>query len=507
MALRTYTHRGVTYPVELESQRGIVILDGGPLAAGKRYEARVWDPNKPKANGGRGGYRGKRYATEPEARQQATLTAAKFLTGQDSAGRVLLSRIKDEFLLSYETRDVTAKHLKEITRVVDELLAFGVDDLKSDSLVPDCQRYLKARGRLSRARKKDKLNDRRRELYKKRAKTDGTIAKDTKYRLITLIRSIGKWVRDTPKFRLPYNPFEMLKRGQTAKRIPPTFTVEEARQLVSDPALVTVSGRLFALLTYTGMRFQEAVWLRWRDVRWDSRMVHVVLEDGKPVKREKERIVWMVDELHDLLRSWFVAAKPEPTSGLGILGEDFIFPKALRERLHWEHTKAFADHLVALGIEKGKRSIHKLRHTNACILMASKTLDALELVDHLGHEDEKTTRKYTSPVLFYKLPTRGWDGQVYLRRTPPAPRNSRATPTLEKTPDASNESEEEDSSNYDLVVILPTVTRNLSTGSSALAKIENPRVAGSIPAEATTPKMLENQGITDEGDAEPIQPT
>jgi site-specific recombinase XerD len=507
--MQKYTHRGVTYPLELESERGIVLLDWGPLAPGKRYQTRVWDANKSMPGGKRGGYRSTRYAKEADARQQATLERARFITGQDGAGRILLSRIKEEYLLDAQHRELAAKSIGDIERTVTELLAFGIDDLKSDTLVADCQRFLKARRRLSKVRKTDKLNTRRRDLYRERAKTTGELATDTRIKLITLIRQIGKWVRDTPKFRMPYNPFEMLKRPKQDKRIPATFMVEEMRKLVSDEALATVSGRLFAVLTYTGMRLQEAVWLRWRDVHWDSRMIHVVLEDGKPVKRDKERIVWVVEELHTLMRSWYVAAKPEPVKAgalSSVLGDDFVFPAALRERLHWRHRKAFREHLDGLGIPKGKRSIHKLRHSSACVLLASKTLDALELVEHLGHDEESTTRRYTKPVLFYKLPTKGWDGQVYLRRPVPVC-NSRATPTLEKTPNDSNESKEEDSSDYDLVVILPAVTSNSFKSSSAPARFENPRVAGSIPAEATTPKTAENQGFTDGGDAEPIQPT
>lgn len=508
--MKKYTHRGVTYPLRLKgSEMGMLLLDWGPLAPGLRYQSRVWDKDKvvgELGKGKRGGYKSDRFADETRMREEANRTRARFNIGLEGASRLYLEDIKADFL-AYKARKNGEASLKEITGLVNGMQAFGINDLKDERLVERTLEYLAARGRVPRkatlSTKPETIEWRKKWLAAKIKKDPDYLAKrkvvssDTLARYITHIRSLGRYIALRPRYRTPANPWQALEGPTKSNAMPATFNVDESRQLVSDKAMDTWTGRLYALLLLSGMREQEGAWLRWRDVRWDSRMIAVVLEDGKAVKRDKERIVIVVDELYTVLRSWFVGAKPEPATGSSILGEDFLFPKAVREMKDWEHCKEFVKHLAKLGIPKGKRSIHKMRHTHACLMLASGTMDTLELVEHLGHDEESTTRRYTRPVLFYRRECKDWNRQIFLRRPVPTACNARATRAPEHAGDSSDSDPAISQSDSELFVVGTDDGTDLTNSSQANQGTFNLWVAGSIPAGRINPNPDDDKEVPD----------
>jgi integrase len=194
------------------------------------------------------------------------------------------------------------------------------------------------------------------------------------------------------------SPLAHLYPATPDQRLKPQFTVDELRLLLSkdsDPY-----HRRFALLIYAGLRSQEAVGLDWADVDWGGRVLAVRLDRGTKVKRRKERLVPLLDELADILRPVQQASGPIAGGGLANLGRGF-------DRFLERH-----------GVPIAGRSPHSCRHSFAGMMTATG-LPSLLLRAYLGHDSEATTSGYASMATRYVAAVEGWPrGQFKLRAVP-----------------------------------------------------------------------------------------
>jgi integrase len=152
-------------------------------------------------------------------------------------------------------------------------------------------------------------------------------------------------------------------------------------------------------MVYAGLRADEARMIRWRDFEWSAGMLMVKLDAGGQVKRRRERIVPIQDELREFLEPY--EGKPaDPVCGLG--------PGNL--------GRAFEDYLHYRGIERAGRTPHSCRHSYAALMTATGV--PIQLVGAwMGHSNFKTTMEYTKMAARYSFDKRvqSWErGEMVL---------------------------------------------------------------------------------------------
>jgi integrase/recombinase XerC len=267
------------------------------------------------------------------------------------------------------------KHCAEVQRY-GELLAAAVPDLGARGAEVEVGRFLAAPPR-----------------------GDGSAAAlspATRNKWLVTIRGICRWaiLHD----RLAIDPTRLLRLAQRDQPLPATFSIDELRRLLAhthwdtprpDSPAHDPYHALFAVLIYTGFRFQEAARLHWEDVDWTGQSVLVRLRAGAVVKRRKERIVPLQPELAEILRPW------RHDTGRIFVGR--------------EHNpyRGFAAFLDRAGVAVDDRSPHACRHTWASLMAASGVTSDL-LRAYLGHGSATTTAIYTQTATRYVGGVREW---------------------------------------------------------------------------------------------------
>ncbi len=377
-------------PVDFKPNvRNLSINDFGPDYVGKRYQARATDKERKKQVN-------KKFATIPECIAWGEVKLAEFTTGVDRAGAVLLKDVMKEWLESKDARGNDENGMREQRRLMERAIEFGISNLKSPSIIRDTQRFMKTLSGLV-------------PIGRKKYTPDGSLvprdyrelSAPTRRRYVMHFRDLGNFCCHASRRYLQFNPFQALEAPTLDDTIMPVFNLEECGRFVSPQALCLPEGLYWAFRLYSGMRLQECSKLRWEHVLWDQKRIWVKLEFGKKVKRNKERLLILQDELIELLRA-----------KASVQGE-FVFSDKIRLRNNNADIKAFRAHCARLGITIGDRVGHSLRGTNASILLAAG-LDPIGLMDHLGHTTLSMTRKYTRASQFFRETVREWKGQLRL---------------------------------------------------------------------------------------------
>ena len=134
---------------------------------------------------------------------------------------------------------------------------------------------------------------------------------------------------------------------------------------------------ILSFLYYAGLRLDEVVNLRWRDIDFDRDIVHV-----KTAKGEKERVVFLHPKLKEMLN----------VHGIKKRGWVFVSQRGgkYNKRTIQQIVKNAA---MKAGIKK-KVTPHTLRHTFATHLLEAGA-DIRYIQQLLGHKSLKTTQIYT----------------------------------------------------------------------------------------------------------------
>jgi integrase len=224
------------------------------------------------------------------------------------------------------------------------------------------------------------------------------------------------------------------------------YTIEQCKTLVSDEAMATPLGKLVAVQLYTGMRLEEAVWLRWSDIKWSSKRIIITLLPGlKAVKRDKERIVLLVDEFATLLRSWAGDA-------LGTLVSDgFIMDDVIRSAKYSSLYDRMLEHLGTLKIGHHARPFHSLRASFAGMVMATRLAPEDEIQTYMGHTTRAMMHRYTQCSVLFREEVRPW-GEAFALR-PAQKVTEKSQREAQKAP---NDADSTDGEDDELFVLLPS---------------------------------------------------
>ncbi|MEA2283189.1 MAG: hypothetical protein QOK21_3796 [Solirubrobacteraceae bacterium] len=151
-------------------------------------------------------------------------------------------------------------------------------------------------------------------------------------------------------------------------------------------------GEVVRIAAYTGLRRGELVALRWRDVRWDERVLVVerALSDTRErtTKGRRVRYVPLGDQALGSLDR--LSQRPNFTAA-----EDYVFCSTVGDRLD---PSALRRRYVAARDAAGLPALrfHDLRHTAGNLL--TRVLDPVTVNDVLGHADLKTTERYLHAI-------------------------------------------------------------------------------------------------------------
>lgn len=157
----------------------------------------------------------------------------------------------------------------------------------------------------------------------------------------------------------------------------------------------------YKLILATGMRRGEACGLRWSDIDWRQRALHirrnVVKLNRQPIIKEPKtragtRVVYLSPEMCRLLRAWekecaWEMAQQEEGE---LTQEDYLFRQPNGDPMvPSTFTFRFKMILRESGLP-GDLNVHSLRHTNASMLIA-QGVDVRTVAGLLGHAQPSTT--------------------------------------------------------------------------------------------------------------------
>jgi len=169
------------------------------------------------------------------------------------------------------------------------------------------------------------------------------------------------------------------------KKLPKVLTADEqaalVRQLNTRYASSLRNRCLIRVMLEAGLRAGEVVALRPEHV--DMRTCRLVVREGKGAK---DRVLWISDDLRDVVGLWLERRPESP----------WLFPTRNGEHLDTRYLRTMVKHYaVKAGISEAERvSPHVLRHTFATdLLRETKNIRLVQKA--LGHSDVSTTMIYT----------------------------------------------------------------------------------------------------------------
>jgi integrase len=168
---------------------------------------------------------------------------------------------------------------------------------------------------------------------------------------------------------------------------------------VARAAETVQDGAAFAVAAFTGMRLGELIALRWRDVDFAKRVVHVrgsyTLGQQGPPKSGHVRSVPLIDQAMeplDLLSRRALFTGPDDLVFAGVLGRH-LDGSALRKRFYAALSRAG---LRALRAKPEPITFHDLRHTFGTLAVQAFPLSDVRA--YMGHSDIQTTMIYVHHV-------------------------------------------------------------------------------------------------------------
>jgi integrase/recombinase XerC len=314
----------------------------------------------------------KSFDAQAKAREWARRRHADLLTGAGWAAKRVdgeTESLSEDYLADLKARGRVESHRREVKRVLG-MLAKAVPNLQAAGAAVAVERWLN--------------------------EATASNARATRNRWLVTVRGLCRWAMR--RRRLERDPTEMLERASVPEYLRPQFTVDELQRCLAQSHYRCPRGDepkadpyhlLFAVLAYTGLRFQEAAHLRWEDIDWLGRVVMVRLAAGGRVKRQRERLVPLQAELAEILEPH------RKDAGHLFKGKS------------WNPTRGFQNFLTRARVLVEGRSPHSLRHTYAGIMTASGVPGPL-LSAYLGHTSAATTMEYTKLAARFVSVTAGW---------------------------------------------------------------------------------------------------
>lgn len=205
----------------------------------------------------------------------------------------------------------------------------------------------------------------------------------TRARKVATLRSFFNYLCNKVHL-LDENPIKDIDSPKIMKSLPKYLTLDESIQL-----LESVDGPnrerdlcILTLFLNCGLRISELIGLDRSDIQDDALRV---LGKGNKV-----RIVYLNQSCKDAIQSYL---KVRPV--VGGKDQDALFVSRNKQRISRSTVHSLVkQHLSDAGLDSGKYSSHKLRHT-AATLMLQNGVDVKAVQEVLGHEHLNTTEIYT----------------------------------------------------------------------------------------------------------------
>jgi integrase len=171
------------------------------------------------------------------------------------------------------------------------------------------------------------------------------------------------------------------------------LTPETVRAALLDQGRVR-DATLVSVLAYAGVRPQEAVALRWRNVRKNTLLIEQAVADGE-LKGQKTnrppRTVTLLVPLRENLAAWRTEQQPETD-------EVFLFPSADGQpwrEYNWRR-RSFRPAARAAGVEDPRP--YDLRHSFASLLIHEGRHSIVEIAAQLGHNPTTCLSTYAHVI-------------------------------------------------------------------------------------------------------------
>ena len=188
-----------------------------------------------------------------------------------------------------------------------------------------------------------------------------------------------------------------------------TWTPDELRQFftgIADHRLAPA----YVLAATTGMRRGEVLGVRWRDIDFTARRLHVQqtvlsveykLTFGRPKTKRGERKIALDPETIRILREHARRQRDEKRLlGVGYHDQDLVFAREDGTPVHPDYfSQTFDRSVKRLGLPKIR--LHDLRHTHATLGLAAG-VDAKTMSDRLGH----ATSAFTQDIYMHAIPAK-----------------------------------------------------------------------------------------------------
>ncbi len=183
---------------------------------------------------------------------------------------------------------------------------------------------------------------------------------------------------------LPQNPARSIKKPRVGKGKTRFFDQEEIQRIrdlcgaCDSPHLLPI----FILALHSGMRKGEVLSLRWENIDFREREIHLpTSKNGEP------RDIPMTEEVFKIL-SELAKAKQMDIGGL-------VFPSPSNPQKPIDIKSTWERVLKKAGIEDA--TFHTIRHT-ACSYLAQIGVPPILIARIVGHKDSRTTDRYTHAV-------------------------------------------------------------------------------------------------------------
>lgn len=185
---------------------------------------------------------------------------------------------------------------------------------------------------------------------------------------------------------LEHNPAENLETPKVAKKQPRYLTLDESKQLLEHIPHDENFDRNLCIITLflnCGLRVSELVGIDISNIKNDT---VVIMGKGS-----KERTVYLNKACKYTIDN-YLRVRPAD----GVADRDALFISRQKKRISTKTVwKIVKDCLDAAGLDSGRYSPHKLRHTAATLLYQYAEADLLIIQQILGHESLATTQIYT----------------------------------------------------------------------------------------------------------------
>lgn len=226
--------------------------------------------------------------------------------------------------------------------------------------------------------------------WRERLVADGELSDRTINKLLTILHGIFK--RGQKVYGLPVNPVATADRQPSRQHGDIAVLDPGDVELVAAKAANEQDAAIYTVAAFTGLRLGELLALRWRDVDFTKRIVHVRWSYvGRQEDRPKSHKVRSVPLMDRAARALDGLSRREHFTG----ADDLVFVNTIGGHLDGDRLRRrFTKALDAAGLQRVR--FHDLRHVFGTLAVQAFPLSDVKAF--MGHADISTTMVYVHHV-------------------------------------------------------------------------------------------------------------